>query len=56
MTMICGKLVGSIGEAKEKGQKIGKIAKIRGLKLGEKGKNRSEENSIKKDYQGKTYD
>ena len=28
------KLVGSIGEAKEKGQKIGKIAKIRGLKLG----------------------
>tara|TARA_Y100000294_G_scaffold113852_1_gene105579 strand:- start:872 stop:1315 length:444 start_codon:yes stop_codon:yes gene_type:complete len=28
------KLVESIGEAKEKGQKIGKIAKIRGLKLG----------------------
>ena len=27
------KLVGSIGEAKEKGQKIGKMAKIRGLKL-----------------------
>jgi len=28
------KLLESIGEAKEKGQKIGKMAKIRGLKLG----------------------
>ena len=28
------KLLESIGEAKEKGQKIGKLAKIRGLKLG----------------------
>ena len=28
------KLLDSIGEAKEKGQKIGKMAKIRGLKLG----------------------
>ena len=27
------KLLESIGEAKEKGQKIGKLAKIRGLKL-----------------------
>ena len=42
------KLVGSIGEAKEKGQKIGKIAKIRGLKLGKQVKTEARKTVSKK--------
>jgi len=42
------KLVESIGEAKEKGQKIGKIAKIRGLKLGKQVKTEARKTVSKK--------
>ena len=42
------KLVGSIGEAKEKGQKIGKIAKIRRLKLGKQVKTEARKTVSKK--------
>jgi len=44
------KLLESVGEAKKKGQKIGRLAKIRGLKLGKTSQGRSKKNSIKKDY------
>ena len=42
------KLLESIGEAKEKGQKIGKIAKIRGLKLGKQVKTEARKTVSKK--------
>ena len=42
------KLVESIGEAKEKGQKIGNIAKIRGLKLGKQVKTEARKTVSKK--------
>ena len=44
------KLLESVGEAKKKGQKIGKLAKIRGLKLSKQVKAEAKKNSIKKDY------
>jgi len=40
----------SVGEAKKKGQKIGKLAKISGLKLSKQVKAEAKKNSIKKDY------
>ena len=44
------KLLESVGEAKKRGQKIGKLAKIRGIKLGKQVKAEAKKNSIKKDY------
>jgi len=44
------KLLESVGEAKKKGQKIGRLAKIRGLKLGKQVKAEAKKYSIKKDY------
>jgi len=44
------KLLESVDEAKRKGQKIGRLAKIRGLKLGKQVKAEAKKNSIKKDY------
>ena len=42
------KLLESIGEAKEKGQKIGKLAKIRGIKLSKKVKTEAKKTVSKK--------
>jgi len=50
------KLLESVDEAKRKGQKIGKLAKIRGLNLSKQVKARAKKDSLKKDHKGKTYD
>ena len=50
------KLLESVDEAKMKGQKIGKLAKIRGLKLSKQVRVTSQKDSLKKDHKGKTYD
>ena len=46
------KLVESVDDAKKKGQKIGKLAKIRGIKLSQRVKSRAKKNSLKKDCKG----
>ena len=42
------KLLGSVGDAKKKGQKIGKLAKIRGIKLSQRVKLRAKKTVSKK--------
>ena len=47
-TEFLDKLLESVDDAKRKGQKIGKVAKIRGIKLSQRGKSRAKNTGSKK--------